>query len=253
MGVLLFSVIAFALLFLWEIELLLRFALRYRATNLASDALVSRRAQLLVRLARIFTGFRVDFETGDTRDLPDPALFIANHQSLLDIVLFSAAFPHHRMRYVAKRELAWGIPAVSLLLRMQQHALIDRKGKMAEGKRLFARLGRHVQTRGVSPVVFPEGTRSRNGRVNTFHSGAVRSVLAGGTLPIVICALDGGTSLPRMRNILKLGQSRYRLAVLYYTPAPASKQEITAQLQDAREAIQEKMAEWTGTQTEIRI
>jgi 1-acyl-sn-glycerol-3-phosphate acyltransferase len=50
-------------------------------------------------------------------------------------------------------------------------------------------------------VVFPEGTRSRSGRVRPFHSAAVRTILSEQAMPIISVAVDGGYRIAGVRGL----------------------------------------------------
>ncbi len=118
-------------------------------------------------------------------------LMISNHQSLLDIPMIGGILFSNLPKYVAKKELASGIPAISLNLRHGQHAVIDRaapKQAIAE----ITGLGERSQARGTSAVIFPEGTRSRDGHIKRFKQRGARTLLAAAPdLPVVPIALTG--------------------------------------------------------------
>jgi 1-acyl-sn-glycerol-3-phosphate acyltransferase len=118
-------------------------------------------------------------------------LIVSNHQSLLDIPLIGGVLFTNLPKYVAKQELASGIPAISLNLRHGQHAVIDRADP-AQAVAEIVGLGERSQARGTSAVIFPEGTRSRDGRVARFKQRGTRMLLdAAPDLPVVPVALTG--------------------------------------------------------------
>ena len=83
-----------------------------------------------------------------------PYILVANHQSMLDIpILASFAFSNFP-KYVAKKELARGIPSISFNLRHGGNAVIDRKNREQAVAAIEA-LGRRAQARGVSVVIYP--------------------------------------------------------------------------------------------------
>ncbi len=118
-------------------------------------------------------------------------LMISNHQSLLDIPLIGGILFSNLPKYVAKKELASGIPAISLNLRHGQHAVIDREAPHQAIAEITG-LGERSQARGTSAVIFPEGTRSRDGRIKRFKQRGARTLLAAAPdLPVVPIALTG--------------------------------------------------------------
>jgi 1-acyl-sn-glycerol-3-phosphate acyltransferase len=58
-----------------------------------------------------------------------PVLVIANHQSMFDIPLLITTFWPRQTRFIAKKELARGVPSVSIGLRLSQAALINRSDR----------------------------------------------------------------------------------------------------------------------------
>ena len=122
--------------------------------------------------------------------LRGPAIFVCNHQSLLDVVIMPAVLPH-TVRFVGKRSLLW-VPFWGWFFGMGGSILIDRSNPrtaVASMRRGLQRL-----TPGWSLMIFPEGTRSPNGELQAFRSGALRMALST-KLPIVPVALDGARDI----------------------------------------------------------
>ena len=94
-------------------------------------------------------------------------IFVANHQSMFDISPIIWAFRKHHPKFVSKKELGKGLPSISFNLRHGGAALIDRK----DGKKAILELGKfakNINKKKWSAVIFPEGTRSRDGKPKTF-------------------------------------------------------------------------------------
>lgn len=120
---------------------------------------------------------------------------ISNHQSLLDIVMLGGLLYTNFPKYVAKRELGRGIPAISLNLRWGGNATIDRKDR-AQAFRIIKATAVRAQERNVSIVIFPEGTRSRDGRLKEFkRGGTVMMLSAAKDLPMVATTVSGSWRL----------------------------------------------------------
>jgi len=208
-----------------------------------------RAAEVTERFARksvrhIFTimgcycGVRLEIENRSGAELPGRFLLVANHQSLVDIPVFMSLIPERKLRFVAKKELGDGIPWVSMILRTQGHALVRREGEAAQAMRSIVRFARRCEAEGTCPVIFPEGTRTRDGEVGTFHTAGVRKILAETPLPMVVAALDGGWRIAKMRDIIaNLGGASYTVRVLSILPATAAKKEVLSALERAREDI----------------
>lgn len=107
---------------------------------------------------------------------------VANHQSFLDMPLL-ATLPTN-MKWVSKKEL-FKIPVVGWLMSLAGHISIDRGAKGA-AKSLRKMVG--PISHGMSVMIFPEGTRSREGKLKAFKKGAFYSSIEHGfnIQPIVI-------------------------------------------------------------------
>ncbi len=106
-----------------------------------------------------------------------PYLIVANHQSMFDIPIFGALFFTNFPKYVSKKSLARWIPSISYNLRRGGNALIDR-GDPEQAVGAIQTLAGAVRTRGVSAVIFPEGTRARRGALGPFRRRGTLALLA---------------------------------------------------------------------------
>ena len=200
-------------------------------------------ARKLYLLARILGGLRTDFRRF-AGALPRVFMIVSNHQSIADIPALAICFPHHGLRYVAKRELGRGIPYISQILRVGKSALVSRTGNFGQGQEELAKLGA-LSREGICPVVFPEGTRSKTGRIQDFYTGAVRVILEKFPMPVLSVALDGGQSIATItRVLLHLRGATFRVKPLTLYPAPRGKKEITDLLATIRSEISEQVMRW---------
>ena len=120
---------------------------------------------------------------------------ISNHQSLLDIVMLGGLLFTNFPKYIAKKELSRGIPGISLNLRWGGNATIDRTDRK-QAFRTIKAVSRRAQERNVSLVIFPEGTRSRDGRLKEFkRGGTVMMLSAADRLPVVSTTISGSWRL----------------------------------------------------------
>jgi 1-acyl-sn-glycerol-3-phosphate acyltransferase len=105
-----------------------------------------------------------------TELLPEkgPAIIVANHQSMYDIPPIIWRLRKFHPKFVSKKELGRGIPSVSYNLRHGGSALIDRKDRK-QSLKAIRELGAYIEHTGRSAVIFPEGTRSRDGNPKAFH------------------------------------------------------------------------------------
>ena len=95
------------------------------------------------------------------------------------------------------------------------------------------------------PILFPEGTRSKNGEVGTFHSAGFRRFLSKAPMPVVVAAVDGGwniSSITRLATNLRGGA--YRVKVLKIYPTPTTKEAQLKVLEEGKALIQEQLKVW---------
>lgn len=108
--------------------------------------------------------------TGTEHLSPDePRVIVSNHASYLDIPAVLWAFPG-QLRIIARRNLIW-LPFIGWYILLAGHFFIDRDDpRQALGlmERAAARMRRHR----LSALIFPEGTRSRDGRLAALKPGA---------------------------------------------------------------------------------
>jgi 1-acyl-sn-glycerol-3-phosphate acyltransferase len=115
-----------------------------------------------------------------------PIIFASNHESALDIWVLFQVLPRS-FRFIAKQEL-FELPIFGAYMRLGGHIPVDRRNHTRAVQSL-RRAGATVRA-GTSLVVFPEGTRSRDGRVHPFKKGPfVVAVEAG--VPVVPVAISG--------------------------------------------------------------
>lgn len=135
-------------------------------------------------------------------------IFVANHQSLADVVVL----PHIRLPYkcLAKAEV-FQIPFVGWTLSLHRHITL-RRGSV-RGVRQAMDEARHWIRRGMSVAFFAEGSRSRTGGLTPFKPGAFKLALETGT-PVVPLVISGTReALPRGSWMFR-NRVRARLTIL---------------------------------------
>lgn len=253
MGITITMLCIVSLLLVWDVQLKLLQAISRPAARRHLDRSISGMAHQLLVIVRCYGGLSVERDRRLITDVPSPTLVVANHQSVADIVILLDAFSGHRIRFVAKAELEHGFPGVSEVLRIQRHAFVNRTGEFQRAAVEMRRLGRAAQE-GISPVVFPEGTRSRTGEVRTFHSGAVRTILeAAGNVPLTAVAVDGGFRFVSVGDILRgLSSITYRAHLVGVIEHDGTKPSILNALTRAQEAVTTQVAAWRSSDGEHR-
>ena len=125
---------------------------------------------------------RVQLESSVPLESYQPCIYIGNHQDNLDMLIFGSIFPHGTI-VIAKRELIW-VPVFNLFYYAAGNIFLDRK-RRRQALEGITSAGRQIRERGVSVMIFPEGTRNKSGQgMLPFKKGAFHMAVEAG-LPMV--------------------------------------------------------------------
>ena len=130
------------------------------------------------------TGVTVQVRGLEHLDSSRSYIVAANHQSIYDIPILFASLPI-QLRIISKASLG-RIPFLGWHLQRTGHLLIDRSKSGAGIMKKMARLVRQKH----SLIIFPEGTRSVDGRVARFKGGSFLIAVDAG-LPVVPISIQG--------------------------------------------------------------
>lgn len=97
-----------------------------------------------------------------------PLLIVSNHQSMYDISPIMWNLRKHHVKFVAKKELGKGIPSISQNLRDGGSVLIDRNNPR-QSLPAMLQFGEYIEKTKRAAVIFPEGTRSKDGYPKPFR------------------------------------------------------------------------------------
>lgn len=139
---------------------------------------------------------------GEAIDHARAYIYMANHQSHLDIPVLYASLPSPTIRMLGKAEL-FKIPVWGAALRAAEFIEVDR-GNRDRARASIDRAAELVR-QGVSIYLAPEGTRSVDGRIGVLKKGGFHLALGTGA-PIVPVAIDGTLDiLPRGTTSMRTG------------------------------------------------
>jgi 1-acyl-sn-glycerol-3-phosphate acyltransferase len=137
-------------------------------------------------------------------------VMIANHQSILDILLINCL--RYRFKWISKIENIT-VPVLGWYLRMAGYITVNRGDE--ESKAVMLEQSYQCLKRGISIMIFPEGTRSVNGEIGFYKRGAFQLALQT-RVPILPVIIDGTTDiLPK--HGLKFG-SGYNVRIKVLDP-----------------------------------
>ncbi len=134
-----------------------------------------------------FSGITLTVEGLNRLDPQRQYLFVANHQSNFDIPVLVQALPQFQLRWIAKKELLW-IPFFGWAMWAAKHITVNRADSLDALRSL--KLAKQRIAAGISVVVFPEGTRSTDGKLLPFKRGGFLLALKSKT-PIVPVTING--------------------------------------------------------------
>ena len=168
--------ISFIALFLFLITLVIFHPIQWICFNLvgyqAHKKSVDYLNFVLVRIGHVLgTTYKVE----NREDIPKgvPIIFVANHQSLFDIIAIIWFFRKFHPKFVSKKELGRGVPSVSYNLRHGGSVLIDRKDPKQAVPNI-KKLSEYIELYKRSAVIFPEGTRSKTGAPKEFSQTGLK-------------------------------------------------------------------------------
>jgi 1-acyl-sn-glycerol-3-phosphate acyltransferase len=114
-----------------------------------------------------------------------PVIFVANHQSLYDIIGIIWFMRKFHPKFVSKKELSKGIPSISYNLRHGGSVVIDRKDPK-QAIPAIKSLGEYIELHKRSAVIFPEGTRSRTGEPKEFATTGLKILCKAAPSAVVV-------------------------------------------------------------------
>ena len=169
---------------------------------------------------------------------------VSNHESNADPFLLS--WLPWDMRWISKEEL-FRLPFLGALMRMGGDIAL-RRGDGDSVRDMFAQC-RATLERGLSVMIFPEGTRSRDGSLGAFKEGAFRLAIEAG-VPVLPVALSGTRAcLPRGSGALGEARAIARVLTpietrgLTLSDVESLSQQARKQIEQARDELRTRLAQ----------
>jgi 1-acyl-sn-glycerol-3-phosphate acyltransferase len=155
--------------------------------------LLDRSGDLVLKLCRVWSavvlgvpGVKVRVKMRGNLDLTRPYVFMANHASMVDIWAMFVGVPIP-VRFIAKKQLGQ-IPVFGWAMRAGRFVFIDRQNAVS-ARRSIQEAAQRIKS-GQSVAIFPEGTRTRDGRLGEFKKGGFHLAIDSG-VEIVPLAIRG--------------------------------------------------------------
>lgn len=173
-----------------------------------------------------------------------PFVVVSNHQSNADIPAISRL--PWEMKWVGKKSL-FALPVAGWMMRMSNDIAVDRKDPDSRANVL--RRSKAVLASGLSVMIMPEGTRSRDTRLLRYQDGAFRLAVETG-LPILPLAIEGSAeALPK--HGWRFGHADVKVHV--FDPVETTgltAADVPALRERVRQMTAEQLAAWRGVAPE---
>lgn len=154
---------------------------------------IDRTGDLVLKLCRVWSGVvlgvpgvKVEVKMRGHLDPKRPYVFMANHASMVDIWAMFLGVPIP-VRFIAKKQLG-RIPVFGWAMRAGRFVFIDRQNAVS-ARRSIQEAAQRIKS-GQSVAIFPEGTRTRDGRLGSFKKGGFHLAIDSG-VEIVPLAIRG--------------------------------------------------------------
>jgi 1-acyl-sn-glycerol-3-phosphate acyltransferase len=169
----------------------------------------------MMKVGRLVLGIHIAVEGRDRLDRKIPYIFMGNHLSFLDAPLLVTVLDRP-VRFIVKR-FVFRIPVLGLGMRFAGYIPLDKEG-VGEGRMRIARAAELIRKIGYSFLVYPEGTRSWEGKLLPFRRGGFFLALDAGA-PIVPVSIQGTYELmPRRSRHIRKG----RVRIVFHEPVAVS-------------------------------
>lgn len=199
------------------------FRVPYRKDGLY-DQCQRRWARVILRA----TGIKVSIEGAEHLRDDRPQVVVANHASFFDIIALLAWLPVNP-KFIAKAEL-YRIPVFGGAIKAGGHVRIDRKN-LSQAFGAYDEATKQMLEKNLTVVVYPEGTRSRDGELLPFKKGPFVFAIQSG-IAITPCYVGGAFGI-QPKGSIRVHPHPLRIAL--GEPIP-----VTGLTPDDREALMQR-------------
>lgn len=164
-----------------------------------------------VSVGEVILGLKIEYKGLHRIKKDHRYIFMPNHLSMLDGPLIFKCIPQN-IRVILKQGV-FRLPVVGQAMKEAHFIPVDRMGKQG-GKRAVQRAVRMIKKNNVSFLIFPEGTRSSDGKLQKFRRGGFFMAIDSQT-PIVPVSIIGTYDLmPRGSYFIKKG----KIKIIFHPP-----------------------------------
>ncbi len=183
-------------------------------------------------------GVKVDVKGLENVDSEVPRVYVTNHQSYFDIFALFAYLPVS-FRFIVKEELM-RIPLFGFAMKSAGHVALDRTDHRKAVKSM--KEAAEKMDRGISMLIFPEGTRSEDGKLQTFKNGGFRLALKVGCDVVPVAIINSRHIVPK--GSLRINKGTFGLHIgKPISIKEYSKKDVDVLMKSVRDAIERQMGE----------
>jgi 1-acyl-sn-glycerol-3-phosphate acyltransferase len=182
--------------------------------------IIYRLARFCIRVAGWIAGVRVRIRGAEKIPAEGPCFFLSNHLSNCDVPALAHALPRD-FRGLTKMEVM-RLPVLSIILKRVSFVPVDRRDP--NQARAAIDRGAALLRQGLSFLAFPEGTRSRDGRLGEFKKGVFVMAIKGQKPVVPVTVLNSAVIQPRGSYRIKPGT----IEVIFHDPIPTEGMSISA-------------------------
>jgi 1-acyl-sn-glycerol-3-phosphate acyltransferase len=180
-------------------------------------------------------GSRIKFINFKKIPQTQPLIIVANHQAVWDMPPLIWMFRKNHLKFIAKKELSKGIPSISYNLKHGGSVTINREDGSNAIKKII-KFAQQINKDNYAVCIFPEGSRSKDGKVKVFKSGGLKTLVKQMPNALVVPVAIKGTG--ELNNhgskLLKFGVN---LSYTFLEPVKINIKRIDAELDQIREDI----------------
>ena len=154
-------------------------------------------------------------------------LLVCNHQHMADVGVLISYFKKSKIAFISKQENR-NMPIIGKIMHMTSSQTLDREDDR-QALRVILKCIQLVKDGEVSMAVFPEGTRSKDGKVHAFRNGGFK-IAQKANVPIVVCTINGTADL--FHNLKKLKTTHIDLHLVDVIQPEELKGKTTAEIGD---------------------
>ncbi len=180
-------------------------------------------------------GTRYKIEHVETLPEGVPLIIVANHQSLYDISSIIWFMRKVHPKFISKIELGTGIPSISYNLKHGGSVLIDRKDPKQSLSEI-RKIAEYIEANKRTAVIFPEGTRSRDGKPKPFAGNGLKILCKYAPSAYVVpVTINNSWKMTRWGNFpMGLGN---RLMLTIHKPIPVKDTPFATLFEEAEQAV----------------